>query len=267
MKLTVVYSILLCFFLAFSASAQQASLKKLYTIEGKFDFFTTDNMGNVYTVRKDAMIRYYKQTEPEFKYSNKRLGSITWVDFNFSLKPILFYADQSVVVMLDNTLSEQGSPINLKSYEMDQVTLICSSVNNHFWLYDTRNLELIRADRRMNKVFNSGNLAQVTMQHIEPNFILEWENYLYVNNPETGILVFDIFGTYYKTIPITGLSEFQVIGNELVYFEDKTLYRFNLKTMQERSFELPVENPLQVRIRKDNIYALTEKGVLVFERE
>jgi hypothetical protein len=243
---------------------QKESAKKLYTIEGKFDYFTTDNLGKVYSIRKDAMIRYFRDTEPEFKYSNKRLGDISSVDFNFSLKPILFYLDQSLIVMLDNTLSEQGGTIDLKNVDLDQVTLICSSINNHFWLYDTRNLELIRVDRRINRVFSSGNLAQLAMQKIEPNFMLEWDNYLYLNNPTTGILVFDIFGTYYKTIPIVGLTEFQIQGDEIIYHKEDKLYRYHLKTFREDSFELPLPNIKQARVFKNFIYLLDEKGVSVF---
>jgi hypothetical protein len=45
-----------------------------------------------------------------------------------------------------------------------------------------------------------------------------------------SVLVFDIYGTFYKTIPLKKLLEFNVVNGDLFYYENKTLKQYQTKT-------------------------------------
>jgi len=183
----------------------------------------------------------------------------------FPLRPLLVYPDINYAVILDNTLSNNRGNINLLNQGIDLGMLGCSSVQNHFWFYDAMNFSLVRTKENFQHVFNTGNLAQVLrIPDLQPNFIKEYSNRLYLNNPTTGILVFDIFGTYIKTIPVMGLTGFQINDNELIYFKEESLFRYNTDTYSEIEIPLP-EGTLQALLQKNRIALRKSDSIVVFQ--
>lgn len=120
------------------------SVKSVTTIKGKFDFFTTDNLGNIYVVNNDELIKYTDDHKPQYSFSSKLYGQISGVDFNFPLKPTLFYEELRQMLLLDNTLSMQGAAIFLEDHNLDQSTVACASINNNYWLFDQLEFSLLR---------------------------------------------------------------------------------------------------------------------------
>ncbi len=118
-------------------------------IEGRYDAFTTDELGNVYALRGDELALFNPRGESWLRNSVKTFGRIAVLDAFYSLKPLLFSAEQGQLAMLDNTLSLQGSVINLPRSGFPQVVLACASVQNHFWFFDQRERELIRVNSQL----------------------------------------------------------------------------------------------------------------------
>lgn len=246
-------------------TSQKVALTELKSVEIKADFFTTDNLGNCYVVQKDQVTKFSSMGDSVGMQSFKWLGSITSIDAANSLRIILFYRDLNQFVVLDNTLSMQGEPVKLEKAGFEFSTLMCQSPNNqNFWLYETQEFRLLRLDRNFKIINNSGNLTQVLAEEINPNYIQEDGNHLYLNNPSTGLIVFDMFGTYYKTIPIKGLDYFQVINGELFYLQKGILYKYNQLDHLSTKIELPVEELLQFRIEKERLFLLTKDKMFFF---
>ncbi|MFC2100530.1 hypothetical protein ACFLRZ_01735 [Bacteroidota bacterium] len=209
------------------------------SISQKADYITSDKLGNLYVIDNNQLIKFNSQLELEKTYSNLNLGAISFIDAADPLKIILYYKDFSTVEFLDNTLSPSGDPVSLRNLGLELATLVCSSFDNSFWVYEPQNFQLIRLDKKLQILFNSGNINQITGNDIQPVFMIEYNNHLYLSDPETGILVFDRYGTYYKTIPIKSLNNFQIIDTQLYYFSESSLKVYNLKTHDEISFPLP----------------------------
>jgi len=77
--------------------------------------------------------------------------------------------------------------------------------------------------------------------------------------------VFDIYGTYYKTIPLKKLKKFQILGNQLIYKQDGQYKSYHLKTLEEKIIELPDSTTArQMRIEKDRLYLLKEKQLELY---
>ena len=223
------------------------------TIQDSFTYFTTDNLGNTYTVQKHEVKKFRPDGSLWLRFSNISLGDITYLDATNPLKLLVFYKDFSRIQFLDNMLSERSPVLQLQQLGYDQTVACCTSFDNGFWLFDQLNFELVRFNQELVQTQDIKNLNQIVGYEFTPNFITEHANWLYMNVPDRGILVFDIFGTYFKTIPLLGLTEFQVY-NDLVYFlMDGKPMVYHMKTLQTSSLELE-EILVKFRIEKDKIF-------------
>jgi hypothetical protein len=248
----------------FSLHFAQAQYMELYAISGKFDFIEYDNLLNVYGVRSTEIFKYKSDGTFAFRFSDEQMGGVGALDITYPLRPLVMYPDLNYVVLLDNTLSNNRGRINLLSKNISMGTLGCSSVQNHFWFYDAMNFSLTRMNENLSQAATTGNLSQILRIDLNPNFIVEFANRVYLNNPESGILVFDIFGTYIKTIPIKGLERFQVFENTVVYFADNTLHRYNTIDFTETEIELP-EKCTQALVFKNRVAGLFVDKIKVWE--
>lgn len=255
-KSCFVLLLLLC--LSFTAGD---TLKTLYTIRAKADFFTTDNFGNTYLVKADEIRKYNPNGDLLKIYSNKNMGKITSVDASNALRLLVFYKDFASIIILDDLLSQNGDIINLLDLSLEQSDLVCTSFNNGMWFFNRENANLVRLNDNLQTAVNTGNLNRLLGSDLKPNFILEYDGYVYLNNPNEGILVFDIYGTYSKTITIKGLQHFQIKEQSLIYFADGKLKSYQLK--QLNTVDIPFFGVNDVRVEKDNYYLFYKDSVLV----
>jgi hypothetical protein len=227
--------------------------------------FTTDNLQNIYLYRGNSIKKYTSQGQLLYNYSDKSYGAITSVDAYDPLKMLVFYKDFPEIVLLDNTLSQNGNAFSPADAGYPLTTLACTSHDNGVWLYDAQNFQLIRLDLNLNVEQKTGNLAQTLGISLNPDYLLEYNNFVYMNDSAQGILVFDSYGTYYKTIPITGLRSFQVRENELYYVSKNRLHIFHLKTIMEDQIQTPDTLATEVRIEKNLLYERYRDTLKVFE--
>jgi hypothetical protein len=221
-------------------SAQSNAFQLLNTIETTADFFTTDNQSNIYAVKANELTKFDKTGKLLYKYSTNNFGDITFVDASNMLRILVFYKNYLQIVFLDNTLSQNGDPISFDKLGFIQAQLICSSHNSGMWIYDQQNMELVRIDQNLERTQQTGNLSVLLNVPMKPDYLIEYDNKVYLNNPGTGILVFDIYGTYYKTIPVKNVKQFQPFGNLVYYNTGNQIKAYNLKTADETEFEIPV---------------------------
>ena len=189
-------------------------------------------------------------------YSEKKYGQIKFIDCSNPLKLLVFYDDFSYVIILDNTLSFQGK-YELEKLGIDRTNAICLATDNNLWVYDERTYKLKKINNTMNTAQESEDLSMVVDVNLKPIFILERDNWLYMNDTAIGILVFDNYGTYYKTIPLKNVKHYQVLGNNLIYYNNSSLISYHLKTLEVNTIALPDTIGLKtVRIEKDRLYLL-----------
>src|ERR1700739_1078633 len=254
----IVFLSLAFFMFSFSADDE---LKTLFTIKSTADFFTTDNLGNTYLIKGEE-IKKYSQTGDLLKiFSNKTSGKITSLDTTNPLRILVFYKDFATILIIDDLLSQNGDPMNLLDYSLEQSDVICNSFNNGIWFFNRENMELVRLDETFKPVVNTGNLNRLLSADFKPNFMLEHNGYLYLNNPAEGVYVFDIYGTYFKTIPIKNLQRFQVKDNVMFYYMAGMLKSYNIKDLTQK--ELPFKNVTDMRVEKENYFLFYPDSVVV----
>lgn len=250
--------------LAFSPSGGAPSA----SINIEADKMTTDNLGNVYLIKGESIFKYDSLGHLQKTYSNKNYGNITSADATNALRIILFYKDFNRVVTLDNTMSQNGSALTFETIGFPLASLVASSYENGLWIYDQQNFELVRLNRNLQAEHRSGNLSQILGIELQPNFILEKDNRLFLNNPSTGILIFDIFGTYSKTIPVLNLESFQVQDNSIIYYQDGKLQVENIQVNDHINYTKPVGDSLtkDMRMEKNAVFVLKKNQLDIYRK-
>lgn len=230
--------------------------------------FTTDVLNNIYIFNNNSIKMYNNNTKQKFIYSNNNLGKINYIDTYNAHKVLVFYKDFGKIVTLDNTLSPNNNVIDLMENGYENVNLVCKSYNDGFWLYNSINFELIRKDVDFNTTNQSGNLANLLRQDITPSYIIEYNNKVYLNDTLKGIYVFDVYGTYIKTIPIVGIKEFQVKDKQIIFSTTKnTIGIYNLFTLEQTEYKSDVYyNVKKVRVENNYIFIQTSKNELIIEK-
>lgn len=209
-------------------------LVPIKSIKSEADFFRVDNFGKLYVVKNNEINLYDPKGNFLVRNSNKFYGEISDLDASNGLESLLFFKDLSQVVFLDNQLAEKGKELSLEEIGFDQVTLACTSHGLGVWLYDQTRFELTRVDQNGKFTVKSGNLLQILGYAPQPNFMREVNNWVYLNVPKSGILVFDIYGAYFKTIPVKELEYFQIKDRRVFYLKKDYYQSFD---MQELSFD------------------------------
>ncbi len=133
----------------------------------------------------------------------------------------------------------------LASYKIDpafaiQPWLICPSGEYKLWILD-------RADHSLKKVNVKESEVEVevavdtTLIDDATHFktMREYQNFVFLLNPQKGIFIFNSLGRHIKTIDAPGIQNFNFLGEELYYLSGDNIELFNLFTAETRELEIP----------------------------
>lgn len=234
-------------------------------IKRSHDYFTVDNLGNILFVKESEMVKHLANGNYFVRYSNLKLGDISSVDATNGLRLMLFYKDYQQLVFLDDQLTQKSDAVSLEKLGYEQTDLACLSANNGFWLFNKANNELVRFSSDLKKMASTGNLKQMLQsEEILPNFLLEYNGNVFLNCPDVGIYVFDIFGTFSKIISLKGLKSFQVNENIIYFQKNNGVCSYNYKLFEEACVNYPLSNINHVHFFKNKAYLGNKDSLFVF---
>ena len=238
------------------------STTKVFELPAVSKQIYTDNLGNLYVIDDFTLYKYNSRGDLLADYSDNFLGNITTIAIGTGLKVMVYYRDNAQLAVLDNTLSPISNTVNLNFYNLGTSTLATASVQNNFWFYDPMQGALIRTTNTLHEVFNSGNLAYLLNYEINPNYMVESNNKLYLNDPDNGIFVFDIFGTCLNTLSIKGLARFQVNEKGIYFFSEGHLYFYDFLSFDQTENPIPVSGAEQVLVSGQMIFVQTDSAIM-----
>jgi len=229
-------------------------------------FITSDYLQNAYVITKEnSLVKYDSTGRKLFTYNATRRGSLQFVDATNPLKLILSYPDYGNIVMLDNTLSEVGT-INLKLIGILNYKTVCfSSRDNNFWVYDEDDYKLKKVDRNGNIILESTDMLLQLGEMIHPVYMQEQNQYLFVSDTAKGLLVFDLYGVYYETLPFKKVMKFQVINDQIYFLQGDHLHAYQMKSLNEKNIVLPENrNTADVRLENNRLYILSSDSLMIY---
>lgn len=194
--------------------------------------FTTDYLGNIFMISEDnSVTKYTPSGRILTTINNKLLGRLEYIDVSNPFELYLYYKDQNKVVYTDNMFGFRGET-DLNELEVANISLVARSYDNELWVWDQNDLKLKKYSKNLELLAESGNSRMWADGYVDPAFMVDNGKQVFVSDPQNGIYVFDAFANHYKTIPVKDVSEFQVLGNQLIFYRNHVLSTYDLKFLQ-----------------------------------
>lgn len=108
-------------------------------------------------------------------------------------------------------------------------TLTCSSGDHHLWILDRSDWSLKRVDPIQSKVITETQIDQKQFSNpTEFTFMREYQNFLFLIEKSTGILIFNSLGIQIKKIEASKVEYINFLGEELYYKKNDKLIFYDL---------------------------------------
>lgn len=242
-------------------NAQNYNLHK--TISEKTNDFELDKFGNIYTISKDNSVTKYNSKGEKLYIFSEVIGYDLTLDVSNPLKPIGFSKEWNNVYILDHKLSLLET-IEFSNKELYYITNVATANGSNYLVYDKSENKLKKLDKALNVIHSSQSFLNLFNKENKIIRILEYENNVYILDKE-GIKVFDSFLTFKKTISLLDLDDFQIFGDEIIYYKYNKLNSYNTKTLQHKEMQIPLkENIIQVKLIKYGLVVLTKDGLYLY---
>ncbi len=262
--------ILLCFFLGIPAKSWSADWQKVKTIAlpSPVSTVSIDRYGLFYLADEEGNITKYDSTGALLiTYSPPKKADVTLLEAWRNVNIFVFYRSFQEYVLLDRFLSP--SPNNrLESSAIGFGRLATFSYDNNIWVIDETDFTLKKYNLTFNKTDLTTSLDLLLDATLyDMNFMKEYQNLLFINDKNSGILVFDNMGNYKTKIPVKGLGYIGFYNDE-IYFQDGDKVRFiNIYTYAERTEALPEKGNFQyILYSKSRLYLVRNNAVEVYKR-
>lgn len=207
-------SLLIFFFLIF-ANTTWSQVKLLAT---QIKNYQIDQFGNVFYIdTKNNIVKIDALSTKAANYAALSNGKAEIIDVSNPFSVLVYYPNFFKAKILDVNLSEIADYDLRSSYPNSFFSLVCSAPVNGFWAYDEFSRKLFKLDGNFQTKQQSQDIYLYTKKIIKPNYLCASKEEVFLNDPKVGILVFDFFGSYKKTIPILGLKRFAIVDGKVQF--------------------------------------------------
>jgi hypothetical protein len=266
MKLLTVFSLLVSSFLWAQEDTMQWKLEFTYPISPSATWYVLSS-NKIIVAEKDQLQQLDTNGVVLFQQSIKNSGTISQIDGSNKLKTLLFSTEQQLVNFVDNTLTKQQASIDLSTYNLSYVSLVCASMqNDRFWTFDQDNstIMLITSIQQQNqRIENVGGLLGIT----KPISMQEQDNKLYLLDEKKGLFVFDNFGTFVQLWDIKNAISVDVEAEYAYFVVNNELLILDFKSDQRTRISMPIEAVLEIQKTKEAFYFRTKTGLWKYKVE
>lgn len=234
-----------------------------YPIEGKK--ISVDNIGNFYITHPKGLTKYQNNGNVFAVYSNAFLGPPKTVDVSNPLKILLFYPGVNQLIFLDRNMTPTASPIILEDLNLIDVASVCASPGNGFWVFNRDNQSLVKYNTNLEPTIEAVSTDQLTNTFMDPVFMREYNHYVFLSDPNKGIFIFDLFGTFIKKLPFKNVKKCIARNHMLVFLQNDKLILFHLQTLQQKTIQLPIINIVDFDFQQKMLYLLTKNELKLYD--
>lgn len=199
--------------------------------------FNVDNKGNVFVADEaNSLIKLDSNGKEVTRVNTKVYGVIHSIDCSNPFEIYVYYKQQNVLVFYDNMLNIRGE-MRLNDLGYDNIACIARSFDNQVWLFDYNDYELKKIRKDGSMELSSGNILTFSNNGFDPQGIVEYNKSVMLLDSASGLLSFDIFGTYLKTISAKGARSVYFYGNKMYMIKPSTnanseIWSYDLKSLE-----------------------------------
>jgi hypothetical protein len=227
---------LLPFLLLFAAFAQAQTdtlrCTLLYEIPKKAERVEMDKLGQIYTFSGSSWTKYDVNGKQSGIFSEYGATADDIWDLSDPQKIVFFQHSFQKGVVLDRTMNTDF-PFDFQGTvesESRNISFVATASDSKVWAIDTYTNTILKLDKNGNNVLNNNFLDRNKTLSIDCTAMMEVENRLYIQQRNTGVLVFDVFGMLLKTIAIKDLQHFNIINGQLIAFDTEKILTFDIQT-------------------------------------
>lgn len=244
-------------------SEDKAVFKQQKNIAFKATQIYADHLGFYYLVTRDKVQKVNLNDSLTQFHQRQNIGAITTLDVSNPMKTIIYYRDYRKVEILDTWMS-MIREIDLDEYGYMQVSAVCGSSTNGIWLYDENTAQLKRINDGGELILQSVSTRQSINKVLHVNYLLEKNATIYVSDPDVGIVLFDMFGSYLKTLPLKGVKKFAIFSDQIVFFDSGKIYNYNPFTLETKELALPDSTVKDAVLLKNKLATIDNDSVRIF---
>lgn len=217
------------------ASAQHTSTVVINTTETQFA--TLDRAGDLYLVKNTGTIEKYTLQGKRMAHYSDSIPP-TLFDTGNGVRLLSYYRPSQKYTVLNPFLSVISDNTLETSWAIDP-WLICSSSDYNLWIMDAADWSLKRVDTRSDKLLAESSI-DTSLVNGPPAFtyMREYQNFLFVLEAKTGVLVFNNFGKHLRTLPAKDVNSFSFLGEEIYFISEGNIVLTDLFTLETRKIEL-----------------------------
>jgi hypothetical protein len=132
-------------------------------------------------------------------------------------------------------------------------------------VFDLGDLQLKKINDKSAVEQTSGNVRQYVNNDVAVCGVYDNNDRVFVLDSINGILLFDVFGSYIKTIPIKGVEDIKVSTKNIYYFSNGRLNQYNWQTALSNNFPLPDTTRVQkISIEKERLYIQKPDSIYIY---
>jgi hypothetical protein len=245
-----------------------SSFRFVKLIAGNYSMLDVDALGNIYCINENDQLKKLNSNGDSVAVFNevKKYGKVSKIDVSNPLKILLYYENYSTVVVLDRFLSYRTS-INFRKENIFKVHAIATSYDNNIWIFDEQDFKLKKISDKGEPISETTDWRQIFDEAPTPNTIIDKENYVYLYDEQKGFYIFDYYGSFKNNLPFLNWKHVAVAANLLYGFSSDSLYQYNIKLHNLKSYELPLffnkyKNIIALNAK---VYVLKKEGIEIYE--
>lgn len=236
-------------------------------IPGDFNQISVDALGNLYVITESNQLRKYSASGDSLAaYDNvKKYGHPNSVDVSNPLKILLYYQNFSTAVTLDRLLTFRNS-LNLRTLQVFSVKAISVSYDNQLWVFDEQDNKLKKISEG-GKILSTSNDFRLFMPFtIDPQALIDKNNYVYLYDSTKGFAVFDYYGSLKNTLPLLNWQQVSVNEKFISGISGGNLLLYSLQDKTIQGYPLPafLKNTMAIKAVNSHLYVLQKAGVEIY---
>jgi len=224
-------------------------LKHAYVVNNENNILKLDSLGGLLAI-----------------YSENQYGDVSSIDATNPFEVLVFYKDYNVAISLDINMNAKQL-YKFATIGVNEVSAACMSYDNTIWVYDQSDNKLKKINSNYKITHESFEVSKLLGGIIEPNYMIERDNMLYVVDKERGIFVFDMYGTYFRSYLFPGVQNLQIINRSLVFYKNGDLNVVDMQTQREEKIILPeeVNNIKSTQVTRNYLMLLTNDELNLYK--
>ncbi len=239
----------------------QIDLKLICTTSTSAYQVKLDVLNNIYLIEAKGISKQNLCDNPTHNYHFISNNADVIANISSPFKIFIYFSSNNTIEFLNNQLSPIGNTLKISDYTHELITLACPSYDNGIWVYNSSQNILIRYNSTFTKTHQSNPITELYNRNQNPTELFEKNEQLYLGLPNYGVLIFDKYGTYQKTIPINYQKQFNIIGTKYYYLFENKLMAYDTKTFEEAIILKEESDIINFDINTNYIAIITQQGI------